>query len=621
MKKIFLISLLSFCYSYSQTNNEPHYNKEELKELELYFIEENKKAEERIASFLLNNPEVKRKYTKEGVEYGMYDIDERGNPLYNKTYNWGNSGAVQTARAQHLNTGGSLGLDLNGEGMTVGVWDGGPVLATHTELTGRVLNLNSGSASAHATHVTGTIIATGLNPALKSAAPQATALSYDWDNDISEMTAAVAVYDLLVSNHSYGPDMEASPMWLFGAYDSRARSIDQLANSAPYLLMVTAAGNDRDSYATLNPTKAGYEMVAGFNTAKNFLTVGAVNGVSNYTSPNSVVMSGFSNWGPTDDGRIKPDLVTKGVNVISTMPTNNTASGSMNGTSMASPGVASVALLLQQHYHNLFSNYMRAATLKGLLLHTTDEAGLFDGPDYRFGWGLINAKTAAETLTDINLQRSIVDELILNNTESYSISVYSDGSTPLEASISWTDPHSTQINTGTTDPTTLYLINDLDLRIFKNGVENFPWTLDPSFPISPATRDADNFRDNYEKVKIDSPESGFYTITVSHKGNLQGSSQPYSLIVTGIDDALNNIDSLNPTSIKLYPNPTTDLLYFDTTGDLSLDKVEVYDTIGKRVLSSQINNNSVDVSQLTAGVYFVKIYSGENQTTKKIIKK
>jgi len=114
---------------------------------------------------------------------------------------------------------------------------------------------------------------------------------------------------------------------------------------------------------------------------------------------------------------------------------------------------------------------------------------------------------------------------------------------------------------------------------------------------------------------------GTYTIQVTHKGTLSGGSQNYSLIVSGFDQAPLSNETFKEDNLFIYPNPTSDMLYFDITGDISLEKIEIYDTIGKKVLSSQINNNSVDVSQLTAGVYFVKIYSGENQITKKIIKK
>ncbi|MBC8645412.1 hypothetical protein H9W95_19425 [Flavobacterium lindanitolerans] len=101
---------------------------------------------------------------------------------------------------------------------------------------------------------------------------------------------------MLVSNHSYWIGQNAR--WVFGAYDNRARQFDLIAFSAPYYLAVTAAGNDRNDVndplvgPQLNE-KFGYDLIRGMQTGKNFLTVGAVNQVTNYTGPDSVVMSAF----------------------------------------------------------------------------------------------------------------------------------------------------------------------------------------------------------------------------------------------------------------------------------------------------------------------------------------
>ncbi|MBC8645411.1 S8 family serine peptidase [Flavobacterium lindanitolerans] len=167
----------------------------------------------------------------------------------------------------------------------------------------------------------------------------------------------------------------------------------------------------------------------------------------------------FSSWGPTDDGRIKPEIVAKGVGVRSTLVASDTASGLKSGTSMASPAVAGAALLMQQHYHNIYNNFMKAATLKGLLLHTADEAGFYDGPDYEYGWGLLNAERAANVITGKNTGATIIDELTLTNGETYTKSITVNGTEPLQVSISWTD-RAGNANSGTVDLPTLALVND-----------------------------------------------------------------------------------------------------------------------------------------------------------------
>ena len=111
----------------------------------------------------------------------------------------------------------------------------------------------------------------------------------------------------------------------FGFYDSYAQSWDQIAYAAPYYLICKSAGNDRgESWSgthylpgdnrPYNVTRdadggpTGYDCISFIGNAKNILTVGAVDAIpSGYSSPTDVVMSTFSGWGPTDDGRIKPD--------------------------------------------------------------------------------------------------------------------------------------------------------------------------------------------------------------------------------------------------------------------------------------------------------------------------
>ncbi|NBL64404.1 S8 family serine peptidase [Flavobacterium sp. NST-5] len=621
MKKILFLLLIS-SITYAQTKEELKkiVDKTDIDNLNILsdkLSKEYQQAQERINDFLSKNPEYSKRVRDGFVIKEIYDIDNYGHPLYNVTFN---RNAAVTARANALYTGGSLGLDIEGQNMTAGIWDGGAARVTHNEFQGRVFAADGAGFDDHATHVTGTIIAAGLNPLLRGLAFRANARSYDWNSDSTEMASAAAG-GLLVSNHSYGPDASSLPLWMFGAYDSRARSVDQITFAAPYYLPVTAAGNDRDSYAIYNPTKDGYDLIAGFNTAKNFLTVGAVNQVLNYTGPSSITMSNFSNWGPTDDGRIKPEVVTKGVSVRSTLSSSDTDQGVLNGTSMASPGVAGTALLLQQYYNSLNGNYMRAATLKGLIMHSADEAGLFEGPDYRHGWGLINAERAATIIRDKGVS-SIIDELSLLNTASYTFDISSFGSEPLMLSISWTDRPATSVNTGTNDPSTLYLVNDLDVRITKDGTTYYPWTLNPSNPSAEGLRTEDNFRDNYEKVQIDNP-NGVYSVTVTHKGSLTGGQQPYSLIVSGPQLSLSNENfKLDRAAISIYPNPANDILNLAFNDNIQITNLTVLDITGKVINANfDLNDKSINVSALQSGVYFLRIATENSVVTKKFVKK
>ena len=359
------------------------------------------------------------------------------------------------------------------------------------------------------------------------------------------------------------------------------------------------------------------------HNAKNFLTVGAVNQVLTYTGPSSVVMSSFSSWGPTDDGRIKPEIVTKGVSVRSTLSTSDTASGILQGTSMAAPGITGVALLLQQYYNSLYPGFMRAATLKGLIMHSADEAGNYVGPDYEYGWGLVNAERAATIIQASQTQASLISELELTNSQTFTRTVSSSGVNPLLVSISWTDPAAIANTTNAIDPTTSYLINDLDVRVTKGTDVYFPWTLDPAIPYNEPLRNSDNFRDNFEKVQIDNP-NGIYTITVTHKGSLSGATQKYSLIVSsanGVNLSATNF-ALNENNILLYPNPTNEILNYSFASAVDLKSVSISDVSGKTIVSStsDLSLQQINVSSLSSGIYFVTFNTDTNSITKKFIK-
>ena len=209
-----------------------------------------------------------------------------------------NFNAGRTARADRLYSGGSLGLNIQGQNMFAYVWDGGSARNTHVEFPNEKVVILDGSAfEDHATHVTGTIVAQGITANLRGLAFNASAFSSDWDNDYTEM-ADQAANGMLVSNHSYFIGAVQTTPWNFGAYDSRARQLDQITFAAPYYLPVTSAGNDRSDYQdeVIGPylnLKSGYNLVRGMHNAKNILTVGAVNQVLNYVDASSVVMSTF----------------------------------------------------------------------------------------------------------------------------------------------------------------------------------------------------------------------------------------------------------------------------------------------------------------------------------------
>ena len=182
---------------------------------------------------------------------------------------------------------------------------------------------------------------------------------------------------------------------------------------------------------------------------------------------------------------------------------------------------------------------MLTSALKGLVIATADEAGTNAGPDYRFGWGLLNVQTAATLITNNYTSGSLanIKEVRLGNGDYVEFPVVATNTKPLRVSICWTDPAGTPAAVGV-DRTNRMLVNDFDLRVVSpSSTTNFPWVLNPASPASAATT-GDNIRDNVEQVQIASPTSGQYLVRVTHKGTLvndlgQTTNQNISILISG----------------------------------------------------------------------------------------
>ena len=507
-------------------------NLEELRKIEQELMNNATITNQKIQQLALEKGWQLKKLNADGSFDELVGILPDGSPLY---YAIENTNAAKSTRANHLNTGGSLNLNLNGEGLTVGVWDGGPTRISHQEFGTRVTvgdgatTLNGNSF--HATHVTGTVGASGVNPAAKGMAPSINVKTFNWNNDIIEVVQEVQ-NGLLLSNHSYGtPVSSITTPWYIGAYSQPSRTWDEVAYAAPYYLMVASAGND-GNVENPSPSSFEYDKLNGNKTAKNNLVIANAQDANVDINGNliSVVINSGSSQGPADDLRIKPDITGNGTSLFSTNSTTDTSYTTLTGTSMSGPNVMGTLALLQQYYNQVNGKFMRAATLKGLACHTADDAGR-PGPDANFGWGLLNAKAAANTITTNGLNAWISEEELSQN-QSFTMTVQSVAGIPLTASITWTDLPGVA-NTGVLNDPTPALVNDLDIRVAQIGTTFFPWRLQSNADLN-ALRDGDNNVDNVELVKIDNPNGGLYTITISHKGTLVQGPQNYSLVVTGI---------------------------------------------------------------------------------------
>ena len=164
------------------------------------------------------------------------------------------------------------------------------------------------------------------------------------------------------------------------------------------------------------------------------------------------------------------------------------------------------------------------------------------------------------------------------------------------------------------------LINDLDLRITKDLDVYFPWKFDLNNLNLPAIK-GDNIVDNVEKVELDNA-LGTYTIEITHKGNLVGGSQNYSLIVSGFDQQFLSNNEFTNTTISVYPNPTEDLLHVDSID--SILKYQLFDVQGRLMKSEKFNNQNnidIDTNSLAQGVYVLNLTTEKGILIEKIVKK
>lgn len=524
-----------------------------------------------------------------------------GQPVFVHT---NNVNAADTISTDEVRTGGSLGMNLSGLGTKLALWELADPETTHVEFGTRLVDMDGTSAITnlqsryHATHVSGTIIAEGVNSNAKGMAPQALLNAYDQGNDLSEMSNIFAnqtdTDDVLLSNHSYGLFMgwrnavynyfgNNIPIWdgdlafsgtqdaKFGYYDNRAQSVDQITYARKAYLPVWAAGNDRfepnavtysnlfvayssainpaDYYIFSGPYPAadgggtGYDTTGSYGVAKNILTVASVDDIVG-GFPGTVTASSFSSAGPTDDGRIKPDIAANGETVYSSL---DGGYGTSSGTSQAAPGIAGSLGLLTQQFSEIYgsSRLPWASTLKGLVIHTADDVGAL-GPDYRLGWGLMNTKKAAKLLAidGANKNSPFFRELTLANGGSLNLAFKAKGGSgnPLKVTVVWTDPAATPLALSLNN-STARLINNVDLKVIKPDSSTvYPFVLDRLNPANVATTGI-NSVDNVEQVVIENPTAGgTYTVNIAPASGEtfvnetgQAASQQVSVFVSGAE--------------------------------------------------------------------------------------
>ena len=467
----------------------------------------------------------------------------------------------------------------DGTGVAVAVAEARHAQVNHPDFGTRVQKADVGTlqSSFHPTFSLGMILGDGtrsLNEGAASAnqwrgiAPAANGLSYNYTTSadtitdyIGDITDAVQNDGADVISNSWGDSGCATRP--YGSYAGRSPFLDGAVagNLGRPVAIVFSVGNERDGFGAndsnvscITNTVTPFINYLNLNhpkSAKNLITVGAVDSVND-------AMTHYSSWGPTLDGRLKPEVVAggqhggvmaNGVSDLTNAFGNPIGTANQQGyrtpildedpdpplfiygwftqTSSAAAAVSGGLALMLDAWRREFPGRADPlpSTLKATLTHTA--ADLDDstvtwyqpGPDFASGYGRVRIDAA---IASIQRGDAIEGSAPHGGSAAYFLNV-APGSGPLRITLAWDDfPAIENANPA--------LINDLDLVVIDpNGVRHFPWTLDPANPAAPAVRTGANTVDNLEQVLVDNPAAGDWTVNVQGTTVASG-RQNFSLV-------------------------------------------------------------------------------------------
>ncbi len=486
-------------------NASPEYVKNELAKMQIQILNEYKDSDlidlsipDNCLAELANLPFVK--WVELIVAPDVKD-DTRGRSLH---------------RANSLDPQSNLGINYTGLGVGVLVRDDG-IVGPHIDFQGRLDNtFASGTGQTHGDGVAGIMAGAGnLNPDMRGMAAGADVYVSNYvANFLDTPTQTYINNDIVqITNSSYSNGCNTG-------YTTIARTVDLQSNNISSLMHVFSGGNSNNNNCGYGAGPQWGNITGGHKQGKNVIAT------ANVFFDGSLVNS--SSRGPAHDGRIKPDITANGQGQNSTGENNQYLV--FGGTSGAAPGIAGVSAQLYELFADLNDgDHPPAALIKATLLNTANDYGNV-GPDYKFGWGIVNGKRAGKLIED---ERYLVDNISQGITNTHTINVPS-GTTQVRFMVYWNDPAAA----AGASPA---LVNDLDL-VVKDPSNNsyLPWILDPTpNPANldaPATNGIDRLN-NMEQVLINEPNAGNYTIEITGF-NVPMGPQEYFLVYEIITENL-----------------------------------------------------------------------------------
>ncbi|MBT8262815.1 MAG: S8 family peptidase [Bacteroidia bacterium] len=396
-------------------------------------------------------------------------------------------------RSSGLDTQTPSGLSYDGEGVGVLTRDQGPVFQ-HVDFAGRLTNVPPFNSGTHGIQVTGGFAGAGnIRPDARGSAAGATIFATGYNSTFLDNNTVTLINsgDVQITNSSYSDVCN-------GPYSSKSQTVDTQIHDIPTLQHVFSAGNSNGSNCGYGAGSQWGNITGGHKAAKNCVTVGATSALGN--------IAGFSSRGPAFDGRIKPDVAGHGASFLTTNPGNSYTV--INGTSYSAPATAGVMAQLYQVYMEANGGSLpQSALIKAALLNCATDFGN-PGPDFIYGWGIVNGLRSGQLIEDGNY---LSDDISQGGTNTHTINVPS-GTAQVRFMVYWSDEPATPGS----NPA---LVNDLDLEVVDPSNNTLlPFLLDhtpdPNLLNLPAGNGADHLN-NMEQVLIDAPAAGSYDIEIS----------------------------------------------------------------------------------------------------------